>query len=119
MYSRILTFLTGLLIPGIALAQEFPIRFLIPLPGSPSCNPNAPLGVFECYFNAMYPWAVGTAAGVAVLMVLVGGIQIIQSEGDQGKRQEGITRLRTAIIGLMLIIFSTIILQTLNPTFFK
>jgi len=105
--------------PAPSAASGFPIEFLIPLPGNATCDPNVPLGVFQCYFNSIYPWAVGTAAGVALLMVLVGGLQIIRSEGDQGKRQEGIDRLRMAIIGLMMIIFSNIILQTLNPFFYQ
>ncbi len=107
------------LAPVSAVAQ---ICFLQPFGGTRCIDPNndpSPLGVFGMYFNMFYPWLVGVAAGLALLMVLTGGINIIQAGGDQGKRQEGIERLKWAIIGLLFLLFANVILQTLNPTFFK
>lgn len=107
------------LVPASALAQ---ICFLQPFGNTRCIDPAddpSPLGVFGMYFNMFYPWLVGVAAGIALLMVLTGGINIIQAGGDQGKRQEGIERLKWAIIGLLFLLFANVILQTLNPTFFK
>ncbi|MDB4978619.1 MAG: hypothetical protein JWM56_805 [Candidatus Peribacteria bacterium] len=96
------------------------IRFLVPI-GAPCVYPseaNGPLGLFEWYFNQIYPWFIGLAAGIALLYTVIGGLQIIYSGGDSGARQKGVEKLTTALFGLLMIIFSSIILQSLNPTFY-
>ena len=97
------------------------ICFLQPLNRAcydPSQDPS-PLGLLGAYFNDFYPYIVGIAAGFALLMVIVGGVQVIYSGGNGPSRQQGLDRLRWAIIGLLMIVFSTIILQTLNPNFYR
>ncbi len=80
---------------------------------------KGPFGLFGAYFNLIYPWFMGVAAGLALLMVLTGGVNIIQSGGDQSARQNGIERMKWAIFGLLFLIFANVILQTLNPSFYK
>lgn len=77
------------------------------------------LGALGAYLGLLYPWLVGMAAGVAVLMALWGGMQIIQSGSDTGKRDEGKKRLLSSLMGLLLILLSATILNALNPTFFQ
>lgn len=74
--------------------------------------------MFYKYFNLLWPYLIGSAAGIAVLMAVVGGLQIIMSGGDQGKRQEGIDRFKNAIMGLLMALFAGLILRTLNPSFY-
>ena len=70
------------------------------------------------YFNDAWPWLLGTAAGIAVLHALIGGIAMMMSGGDSGKREEGKNRLMWALAGLLMIGFSGFILRTINPLFF-
>ena len=76
-------------------------------------------GPFFYYFNLLYPWLVGMGGATAVLMGLVGGIQIMMAGGDEGKRSAGIHRFLMSLGGLILLLLSTLILNVLNPTFFK
>lgn len=77
------------------------------------------LGAMGFYVGLLYPWLVGVAAGVAVLMAVWGGIEIIQSGSDTGKRDEGKKRLIGSLTGLLLILLSATFLNAINPTFFQ
>jgi hypothetical protein len=120
-YLRLLLgLLLGLAMPFAATAQG-DIQLLEPIGGVDSI-PTAGqegFGVFAIYFNLLYPWVVGMGAAFAVLMGLVGGIQMMTSGGDSGKRTAGIDRLKYSVGGLLLLLFSSTILRILNPTFFK
>jgi hypothetical protein len=107
------------LVPASAVAQGG-INLLEPVGGQSSISVGGgPLGAFIEYFNLLYPWVVGIAAAFAVLMGLVGGIQMMTAGGDSGKAENGKTRLMYSLGGLLLVLFSSIILNALNPTFFK
>ncbi len=80
---------------------------------------NEGLGVFQFYFNLLYPWIVGMGAGIAVFMGVIGGIQIIKAGSDQAGVSNGKNRLLLSLAGLLIILASATILNTLNPTFFK
>lgn len=97
------------------------ICLMEPLPGGmDKITPcGTPLGTFFLYFNKLWPWLIGSAAGLAVLMAIVGGLQVIMSGGDPGKRQEGTGRLQQALLGLLMLIFAGLILRILNPSFYK
>lgn len=82
------------------------------------CNNPAPLGLFEMYFNLLYPWLVGVCMGVAMLHVVFGGIQMINS-GDASMKSAGANRIRGAVAGLLILIFSSMILRLINPGFYR
>ncbi len=107
------------LAPIQAFAQQG-IQLLEPVGNVGQIPTNGgPLGAFGFYFNLLYPWVVGLGAAVAVLMGVIGGIQIMLAGADQGKRSAGINRLMISLGGLLLILFSATILHALNPVFFK
>lgn len=85
----------------------------------PVGNPQDPLSAFFAYFNMSWPWVIGVAAGIAVLQALVGGMQIMLSGSDAGARSAGKERLMWALAGLLLIGLSGMILEILNPLFFR
>lgn len=80
--------------------------------------PEPGIGVFFTYFNLAWPWVVGSAAGVAVLQALYGGVKMMLSGGDSGKREEGKSKIMWALAGLLMIGLSGLILETLNPLFY-
>lgn len=71
------------------------------------------------YFNLGWPWLLGTAAGFAVLQAVIGGVQIMLSGDDGGKREAGISRFTWAAAGLLMLGLAGFILRTLNPMFFR
>lgn len=56
-------------------------------------------------------WAIGIGGGIAFLLILFAGFQIMTSQGDPKKLQAGQELLTSAIGGLILLIFSVFILR--------
>ncbi len=77
------------------------------------------LGALGHYLGLVYPWIVGMGAATAVLMAVIGGIQIIQAGADTGKRDAGKNRILMSLGGLLLILLSATLLNALNPSFFQ
>ena len=86
---------------------------LAELPGIPPINPENPssLGV---YLNAAIPLFIGICAVLAVIMIVIGGIQYMGSEAysTKGAAKE---RMKNAILGLLLALAAALILITINP----
>lgn len=59
-------------------------------------------------------WAIGIGGGIAFLLILVAGFQIITSTGDPKKLQAGQELLTSAIGGLILLITSIFILRVIG-----
>jgi len=74
--------------------------------------------VLNAYLGTMLPWLLGLCATFTVLMVVLGGLQIIMSAGEEAAMQKGKDRIFRAIVGLCLLIFSAAILQFMNASFF-
>ncbi len=86
--------------------------------GSNEIDAQGGIDIFFTYFNRAWPWLMGTAAGLAVLQAIVGGVEIMISSGGE-KRSAGIERLQWAIAGLVILVLAGLILRTLNPIFYK
>lgn len=56
-------------------------------------------------------WAIGIAGGIAFLLILVAGFQIITSQGNPERMKAGQELLTAAVSGLLLLIFSIFILN--------
>ncbi|HVW66843.1 MAG TPA: hypothetical protein VHA78_03880 [Candidatus Peribacteraceae bacterium] len=104
-------------------------------PFDPGANPNLPLlapidpnvkslppssngEIFFVYFNMAWPWILGCAAGIGVLQALIGGIEIMLSGSDSAMRDNGKNKIQWALAGLLMVGFATLILKTLNSTFY-
>ncbi len=118
--TRFFALLAGIFAPATALAQNNGIFLMEPIAGQNQIPVDGGgLGAFSAYFGLIYPWLVGLGAGVAVLMAVVGGIQIIQAGSDQAKVSAGKNRLLLSLGGLLIVLLSSTILNTLNPFFFR
>ncbi len=104
------------------LPKDHPIYLLQPLDDqTQEILPvdGKPFRAFQDYFAMSWPWVIGCAAGVAVLWAIVGGMEIMLSGSDSGMRDKGKSRFINALTGLLLIGLSGMILEILNPIFFK
>jgi hypothetical protein len=83
------------------------------------CNPSKPASESNCQINVIsyipkvFTLAIGVAGALAVIMIMIGGIEYITSDTIGGK-SDGKQRITNAVIGLLLAIGAYIILFTIN-----
>ena len=123
-FLNLLSAASGLLrslVPLAAAAANGDIQLLESIGNADSIptSGNGPLGALGAYINLLYPWLLGMGAATAVLMGLVGGIQIMGAGADQGKYDAGKNRLMMSLGGLLLVMLASTILRAINPAFFK
>ena len=68
------------------------------------------------YLRAVFLTGIGLAGVLAVLMIVIGGIQYIGSGMSPSGKEDAKERITNAIMGLLLALLSWIILNTINPT---
>ena len=84
--------------------------FLTNLPGV-----SAPSGSdFGPYVNGIVKLLIGAAGVLAVIMIIIGGLQYMTTDAVSGK-QEGKEKIWKALLGLLIAIASWLILYTINP----
>lgn len=59
-------------------------------------------------------WAIGVASGVAFILIVIASFQIMTSQGDPKRLQAGKELLSSAIMGIILLIFSVFILRVIG-----
>ncbi len=69
------------------------------------------------YVGLIYLWSAGTIGIIAVLTIVISGIQIMTA-GGSGNIDTAKSRIVQAIFGLVVLFLSGLILYTINPTFF-
>ncbi len=104
---------------GIYLMQPLFNQGNPDIPDFRNVQPEQGINIIYKYFRASWPYVSGVATGIGVLQALIGGIEIMLSGGDSGRRQSGITRLLWSIGGLMIILLTGFILRVLNPLFYR
>lgn len=95
---------------------------------NPTSTPNtyellAPIGTFKFapdnigeYFNTIFMIAIGLCGALAVIMIVLGGIQYMGDESVFGKT-EAKSKIFAAILGLLIALGSYALLNTINPDF--
>jgi len=73
------------------------------------------------YLIAIYKWAVRIIAALAVIMIMVAGVQWMLAGGNISQISDAKSRINHALIGLVLILGTSLILGFVNPqlTIFK
>lgn len=85
--------------------------------GSFSYDSSTPTGMLLAYFSASSIFLIEAALGVCVLWVIFSGFQIMYSGGGE-KLAEAKQHLTWAIGGVLVLLFSSLILRTLNSIFY-
>lgn len=75
--------------------------------------------ILKTYVAIIYRWAAGIVGIVAVLVIVISGIQISMDQGSGEGLSAAKTRIMQALTGLVILFLSSVILYTINPTFFK
>ena len=95
----------------LALELSYPV-----LPGAPAITNDSPLPVYFKYFFVL---AILTAGIMGVLSIVYAGVKILVSAGNPTAIGEARERIFNSILGIILLMFSIVILNTINPTFTK
>jgi D-alanyl-D-alanine dipeptidase len=103
---------------------KVPSAFITPklnvdIPGLSFSKPLEAAGSFESsflsdYITAMYKYLISISTIIAIVMVMIGGLQYVLAggHGDVGKAKE---RIKNAVIGLVLLLSVYLILYLVNP----
>lgn len=70
------------------------------------------------FFNGLFTFGIAIAGFLAVIMIAYGGIQYMSTDAVSGKG-EGREKITYAIMGLLLVLFAYILLNTINPDILK
>ncbi|MBC7073984.1 hypothetical protein H5T58_01185 [Candidatus Parcubacteria bacterium] len=120
-------FVLFLLIPTIAIkAISIPPLPSIPLPSIPSGSSTpatstvlleiGPTENIPDLAVRLYNWLVRIAGVLALLMIILGGVQYtFFSTASPGKVEDAKDKIRQAIIGLLIVLASWLILNIINP----
>jgi len=85
----------------------------VPLAPLPEAAPEGGTNMI-IYLTGMVKLLIGVAGVLAVIMIMIGGIQYMSSDAITGK-EEGKEKITQALFGLILAIASWLILNTINP----
>ncbi|HEY4496044.1 MAG TPA: hypothetical protein VJC04_01665 [Candidatus Paceibacterota bacterium] len=102
----------GYLLPPPVLALDYVP--LAPLPVGESGAPLEKVTDAGVYIKGAFNLAIGVAAVLAIIMIVIGGIQYMSTESIGGKGA-GLKRIKDAVLGLLLALGSYVILLTINP----
>jgi hypothetical protein len=77
------------------------------------------VGIIKTYVAIIYRWAASIVGIIAVLVIVVSGIQISMDQGGGDAVTAAKTRIFQSLTGLVILFLSALILYTINPTFFQ
>ena len=108
--------------PAIADKKD-PIELLQPFPGQPTSitidTNDGAIQIASKYFKMIFIFGSGLVVIFAVLMIIIGGYQIMFQGASAGQIDAGKQRITQALLGLVLNFLAGLILHTINPEFFK
>ena len=101
----LLFFVFVFLFPAAAEAQNL-------VGGSPNLSPNAGLGE---YIQRLYTIGFAAVGVTGLFAIILGGLQYTVSAGNPSKIEDAKDRILSAIYGIILLLLSFVILNTINP----
>jgi hypothetical protein len=92
---------------GVCYTQNAKVDFAVKLG-------TAPIRNIADYIQTVYDLAIGLAAALAAVMMMIGGFQYLTA-GDSGRVSDAKERIQGALVGLVLAMGAYTILNTVNP----
>jgi len=109
-------FATFLALPLKAFAQDIPL--VQPLDDATYTLSTGGGLALIVYFETFGQYLYVVAVGFCTLWTVIGGVMIMTSGNDSGRRSEGKDWMTKSIIALVLLTFGGFVLRTLNNIFF-
>ena len=107
MVYKISTYILFLLLSRAAFAASY--TPLEPLPGNPSTD------TFASYVNALIKFSLGLGTGLAVLMLVIAGVQLITAPANEAARGAAKEKIGNAVWGLVILAISVLLLKKIHP----
>ncbi|RMD50799.1 hypothetical protein D6827_03315 [Candidatus Parcubacteria bacterium] len=85
-------------------------------PGDPD-NKVSKIDTLPEYINVIYNLSIPVGALLAIVMIMIGGLQYMLARGDSGKITNAKKRISNAVIGLVLLLFAFTIANFMDPRF--
>lgn len=82
-------------------------------------GPICGLGDPGSFISALFPILIGIAGGIAFLLMIFGAFQILTSGGNAEQVKAGQELITSAVMGLLVIIFSVFLLQLIGKDILK
>ncbi len=79
---------------------------------------QGPFGLLYSYLGLVYNFVSGLIIAFVILVSIIGGVVMTTSAGNQEKFNTGRSMIIKAMIGMILWFTASVILYTINPTFF-
>ena len=98
---------------GDSSGEKFTYTLLQPLPSAD--GPLTKDVTIEQYLTWAFRFTLALAGFLAVMMIVIGGVEYIISGANEGMRSEAHKRISNAIYGLILALVSYLVLYTINP----
>lgn len=73
-----------------------------------------PINNTDEFISFILRWAIGVGSGIAFLLIILAGFQIMTSSGNPDRLKAGQELMTSAIAGLILLIFSVFILRIIG-----
>lgn len=99
-----------ILLAIFAHAAEYTL--IAPIPGKEGIKTATS---FASYLQALFPFLLSVAAGLAFVMIVLGGIFYITSAGNPAAISSAKDRIKAALIGLLIAVSSYLIINAINP----
>ena len=104
----LLFFLSGIFVlPAGALALNWP--------PSPAGTHLTSVSTLPALVQYLYEWGIALGGLAAFIALVIAGLQYLASMGDPTMMKDAIGRIRSAALGIVLLLASWLILNTINP----
>jgi hypothetical protein len=97
--------------------EPFVYKFMVPLP-TPSGTATSTSGIVN-YLMILYSFLFGIAGVLAMGLIIYSGFQWVTAGGNHSNISQAKARISNAILGLIILLSSWVILQTINPNLTK
>ncbi len=113
--TLVLIIAASALVPALHALDPIQYQALEEIPGitQKTAQGSTTINIVE-YLPNLVKLAIGLAAALAVIYLIIGGFQYISTDAIYGKK-EGKERINNALLGLFLAISSVVILNTISP----
>lgn len=102
---------------GIFILNSFAFALQVDWPKSPAGTGLSENSTLPDLIKYLYEWGISLGGLAVFVALLIAGFQYITSTGDPAKMKNAMDSIKSAGMGLLLLLGSWLILNTINPQF--